>query len=328
VTATAAIVGTAWRTPLGHDLVDVLNRMLAGEDAARPLTRIPAATYQLQRAATVEREPARSKHARFLRRMALHAMDAAGEALATAAQRDVVPGPRMGLYAAVGGLRAHWDDIMAALVRQQDDGADAWARGLGQIHPFWMLRHLSNNTHALIATDTGARGDGATFGGATAGAQALAAAARALAAGAVDAALVIAYDTLLEPETLVELGAREGERAVPGEAAAAMVLVAADDPRGAGRRRLAAATAADGSRGRPADRTVAAAVARLTDPARRCDDAIVDVEATQGQLGAATSVVQAIALDLLVGIPGRPVCRIATATGAPGLAAAVRVGRP
>lgn len=325
----AAIVGAGWRTPLGADVGSAVDRLLAGDSAAAPLTRVPAATYLLQRAATVAGEPTRSRHARFLRRMALHAIDASGEALAAAAQVGVVPGPRVGLYAAVGGLRAHWDDLMAALVRQQDDGADAWARGLGQIHPFWMLRHLSNNTHALLAADTGARGDGATFGGATAGGQALSAAIRALAAGAIEAAVVVAYDSLLEPESLVELGAREGADVVPGEAAAARVLVRLEGAH-AGLPRLRAATGADGSRGRPADRTVAAAVARLTgDPA---DPAAppwpLDVARAMGQLGAATAVVQATALAEVLGRGGHGSRAFATATGAPGLASAVLVELP
>src|SRR5205085_875983 len=112
---------------------------------------------------------------------------------------------RIGLFAGVGGLRAHWDDMLAALEHQRDDGAGAWERGLRDVHPYWMLRHLSNNVHALAAMELELRGEGATFGGATGGAQALAAASRALHAGAIDAALVVAYDSLLEPETLVEL---------------------------------------------------------------------------------------------------------------------------
>ena len=322
----AAIVGVGWRTPLGRDVAGAVDRLLAGDVAAAPLTRIPAASYQLRRAAVVADEPARSKHARFLRRMALHAIDAAGEALTAAAAAGVVTGPRVGLYAAVGGLRAHWDDIMAALARQRDDGADAWARGLGTIHPFWMLRHLSNNAHALLAADSGARGDGATFGGASAGAQALAAAIRALAAGAVDAAIVVAYDSLLEPETLVELGAREGDDVVPGEAAAALVLVAADDPRGAGRVRVRAATGADGERGRPADRTVAAAVDRVTVGVAAATP--LDVVGAMGELGAAASPVQAIALAELIGRGGHGARAAATATGAPGLVGAIVVELP
>ena len=92
-------------------------------------------------------------------------------------------------------------------------------------------------------------GDGATFAGATAGAEALSAAARALEAGAVDAALVVACDSLLDPQSLADLTERrlatradlarwrppydEGaEGAVPGEGAGAVVLVRAPGPGG------------------------------------------------------------------------------------------------
>ena len=98
--------------------------------------------------------------------------------------------------------------MMPALARQEPDGARAWERGLHLLHPFWMLQHLSNNAHALAATELGALGDGLLLAGANAGAQALGAAARALACRAIDAAIVVAYDTLLEPETLVELANR------------------------------------------------------------------------------------------------------------------------
>src|SRR5690606_11444790 len=105
-------------------------------------------------------------------------------------------------------LRAHWNEIMPALAGQRDDLAAAWSRGLKDLHPFWMLRHLSNNAHALLAQDIQARGEGVTFAGANAGAQALCAAARALADGAIDAALVMGYDSLIEPETIIEMSAR------------------------------------------------------------------------------------------------------------------------
>jgi 3-oxoacyl-(acyl-carrier-protein) synthase len=150
------------------------------------------------------------------------------------------------------------------------------ARGLRDVHPYWMLRHLSNNAHALAAAELGLRGEGATFGGATAGAQAIASACRALEDGAVDAALVIAYDSLLEPETLVELGARRAAtRAtanpppayddaaagyVPGEAAAAIFLVRDDAP---GAIAITVRDTADGARGEPDPTTLARIVRHL-----------------------------------------------------------------
>jgi 3-oxoacyl-(acyl-carrier-protein) synthase len=175
-------------------------------------------------------------------------------------------GDRLGLFFGYGGLRAHWNDMMPALAAQAPDGARAWERGLSLLHPFWMLQHLSNNAHALAATELGARGDGLLLAGANAGAQALAAAGRALACRAVDAAIVVAYDTLLEPETLVELATRGASTSpvgvpppapyqdsstgfVPGEAAAAVVLERAEEAEGRALAHIEAWESADGAAG-------------------------------------------------------------------------------
>jgi 3-oxoacyl-(acyl-carrier-protein) synthase len=269
----AAITGVALRTPLGNDLQRAADRLLAGERAACRNTRFPVDSYECQWAAPVAGEPAPTKHKRFLRRMGLFAIEAATEALA---QSGLKGGPRLGLFCGYGGLRAHWNDMMAGLAGQRPDGVGAWERGLKDIHPFWMLKHLSNNAHALLAADIGARGEGVTFGGANAAAQAIASATRALAAGAVDAAVVVAYDSFLEPETLVEQAARGAlvksdapmapyDRgacgAIPGEAAAAIVL-----ERDAGDRAwatIAAAAGADGNRGEPAVATIESVVRRV-----------------------------------------------------------------
>lgn len=256
-----AITGWAWRTPLGDDVDDVARRLAAGARAAAPLARFPADAYACRWASVIPGEPAPSRHQRFLRRMGGFAFD-----LALAVARTAQPparGARLGLFFGYGGLRAHWNDMMPALARQEPDGWQAWERGLRQLHPFWMLQHLSNNAHALAAAELGASGDGLLLAGANAGAQALGAAARALTAGAIDAAIVVAYDTLLEPETIVELATRgatlspldappaapyDGCAAgfVPGEAAAAVLLERRAD---AGARALAlvdAWEAADG----------------------------------------------------------------------------------
>jgi 3-oxoacyl-[acyl-carrier-protein] synthase I len=321
---TAAVTGWAWRTPLGVTVDDAVARLLAGERAAQPNPRFPAASYACTLAAAVPAEPRPSRHRKFLRRMGLLAVEAAAEALAMA---GVGGGDRLGLFFGYGGLRAHWDDFMPALARQEPDAADAWARGLKLLHPFWMLHHLSNNAHALLAIDLGARGDGLTLGGANAGAQALAAAERALAAGSVDAALVVAYDSLVEPETLVELGARGAataagladlaapydERAagfVPGEAAAALVLA-----RDGGFGRVTALDAADGSPGEPAPALLAELAARLA--ARGAP--VVDGAAIGRQ---AFDDAERAALAGVVG-PGAPLTATLAATGHVGGAAAV-----
>lgn len=303
----AAMIARAWRTALGAGVPDVVARVRAGERAAVSDAR----GYACPVIAPIPDEPARSRSSRFLRRMGLFGLEAATEAIAAS---GVGGGSRVGLFSGVGGLRAHWDDMIAAFADQREDGERMWERGLASVHPYWMLRHLSNNVHALASAELDLRGEGATFGGGTGGAQAMAAAIRALHAGAIDAALVVAYDSLLEPETLVELAARgwPAQGLVPGEAAAAIVLVRAD----------AAPTAArvsvrDGA-GRDA---LARCSAALGDGDR---DAHVAVAQALGQLGAATSLVQAIALAEL----GAPPVGIGLHAAAPELASAVRVEVP
>lgn len=374
-----AMVARAWRTPLGHTIEAAMARLYAGERAA---TVDPRAGYACTTIAPLLDQPAQSRQARFLGRMGLFALEVATEALSAS---GIAGGPRVGVFCGVGGLRAHFDDVSPAFANQSDDGQRMWERGLRDMHPYWMLRHLSNNVHALASAGLGLRGEGAVFGGGNAGAQAIAAASRALWDGAIDAALVIAHDSLLEPETLVELGARrsathaplaqlvapyapESAGFVPGEAAAAIVLVreaacpvawieardaAGEEARSTTTLASCATELASGAgviagaaRAWPAldgdERdAIAALVAR--------DAALVAPSAAMGQLGAATSVVQAIVLaetlraqtlPPIAGLPRAadgplvPVVRASSTAArialglhaiAPGLAAAIRV---
>jgi 3-oxoacyl-[acyl-carrier-protein] synthase II len=313
------MLARAWRTPLGASIEGVVARLLAGD---RATVRDPREGYELATIAPIQDEPARSRQGRFLRRMGLFGLEVASEALAAS---RVGGGVRVGLFSGVGGLRAHWDDMLAALADQRDDGTRLWERGLKDVHPYWMLRHLSNNVHALASAELDLRGEGATFGGGNGGAQALAAASRALRDGAIDAALVVAYDSLLEPETMVELGAR-GVRCVPGEAAAAIVL--ARD--GAGPRVTARDAAGPGALAWCREALVWGA--QLVDGDG--DDAspgIVRTElaAAMGDVGAATALVQAIALSELLRaeplVPGGARVALGLHASAPDLASAVRV---
>ncbi|MCC6999246.1 MAG: hypothetical protein IT370_31835 [Deltaproteobacteria bacterium] len=249
-----AVTGWSLRTPLGVSIDEVLTRLAAGERAAAPNPRFDATTYPCTLAAVIPGQPAKTRHARFVRRMGLWGMQAATDAMR---QAGAIGGDRTGVFCGYGGLRAHWEDILGPLQRQRPDAAGAWEAGLRLLHPFWMLQHLSNNAHALLATDLGARGEGVTLGGANAGAQALGAAAAALHAGTIDVALVLAYDSLVEPEMVLELGMREVEsQVVPGEAAAALVLERTEDAGPRALVRLRAADGADGARGWPSTRTL------------------------------------------------------------------------
>jgi 3-oxoacyl-(acyl-carrier-protein) synthase len=282
---TAAITGWSLRTPLGRSTARLTERLLAAERALQVNTRFPSQTYACRLAAPIPDDPKHSPHSRVLGRLGLFALEAGREALADAGAEG---GPRLGLFSGMGGLRAHWSDMMPALAQQQPDLLDSWNQGFKNLHPFWMLQHLSNNAHALLAQDIGARGDGVTFSGGNAGAQALSAAARALADGAVDVALVVAYDSLIEPETILEMAARgalatcalddlpapydeHSNGMVPGEAAAALVLERVDQAGDRTRSTVIAADGADGEKGEPLVETIARTATRLAQSDRIVD---------------------------------------------------------
>ena len=283
-----AVTGWAWRTPLGSSVDDVVRRLLAGERAIQPNRLFNAETFACTVAATMAVAPAPSRHQRFLRRMGLFALEVALEAMSHA--RTEVAAERLGLYFGYGGLRAHLGDLLPALEHQRLDGEDSWARGFRLLHPFWMLQHLSNNAHALAAMELGARGEGVTFGGANAGAQALGAALRALEVGAVDVAVVVGQDTLVEPETVVELAAhgaatrrphhqivapydRDCDGFVPGEAAAALVLQRPGDAKVRVLAHVAALDGADGSDSAPAGALLGRLATRLAEGGEPVDGA-------------------------------------------------------
>ena len=281
----AAVAGAAWRTPLGRQMDAVASRLLAGERAARPSPLFDASAYRCALGAAIPDAPAAGRHRRFLDRLGLHALEVGVEALAATGLRPDDPRlDRAGLFVGTAGPRPHWEGMLAAFSRARADGP--WACGLEKLHPFWMLQHLTNNAHALLSMEAGIRGEGATFGGGIAGAEALLAATRALEAGAVDVALVVAYDSLLAPEALVDLGARgivakcgldglrpaydeDASGAVPGEAAVAVVLARPGELAGeAGR--IEVATGADGSP-LPTGEPRACAVAEVASRVSRAD---------------------------------------------------------
>jgi len=367
------MIARAWRTPLGATITSAMQRMFAGERAAVTDARIG---YACTTIAPLFGEPTVTRQGRFLGRMGLFGLDVAREAFAAS---GLAAGPRIGVFCGVGGLRAHWDDMMAQFATQTPSGEAMWERGLREVHPYWMLRHLSNNVHALASAALGLRGEGAVFGGGNGGAQAIAAANRALWAGAIDAALVIAYDSLLEPETLVELGVRgsattapvaavtspydrDAAGFVPGEAAAAIVLVRdataplawLDVREGTDLARCMrdwgdADVVAGIGQARPAldhaERTLASTLVATTTP-------LIAPSAAIGQLGAATSLVQAIVLaealhagtlppiaglavaadsplvPITTATPTRGRIGIALHTSVPSLAAAIRIEVP
>jgi 3-oxoacyl-(acyl-carrier-protein) synthase len=287
--APMAVTGFSLRTPLGDDVESITQRMLAGDSIAAPNARFDARTYPCQLAATIPTEPKPTKNRKFVKRMGLLGIEVGAEAFTQS--KTLVRGPRLGLFCGYGGLRAHWDDLMPILERQDGslDAHDSWAKGFSGLHPFWMLFHLSNNAHALLSIMIGATGDGTTTAGSNAGAQALRAAAAALEAGSVDAAIVFAYDSFVEPETILSLGmsgaatkessasrvgAPYGDDAagfVPSEAAAALVLEKPNDAAGRTIALISATMTADGNAGFAEPNTIAHALSTVA-----AGDTVVD----------------------------------------------------
>src|SRR5262245_2204307 len=74
-----AIAGWAWRTPLGATIDAAIARLRAGERAVVANPR--AAGFACTVAAPIVDGPTKPRTARFLRRMGLHGMDVAREAL-------------------------------------------------------------------------------------------------------------------------------------------------------------------------------------------------------------------------------------------------------
>ena len=389
----ADVVGQAWRTPLGDTVDTAVSRLLAGERAATDRPRFETQTYACRLGAPILSAPQRSKHARFLRRMGLFGLEAAHEALQQARARAALS-RATGWASSVGygGLRAHWDDMMAALAGQLPEQTGTWERGLKRIHPYWMLQHLSNNAHALLAADlVGARGwrdlwrshgGGAGDLRGHPGARVGEHRSRAWCSPTTRCSSPRRWWTwpragLRRTGELARLAAPYDTHAhgfVPGEAAAALVLCSGEVADAARSCRSTAADGGDGRSSEPAPETLAAITSRLAAsghgrsmvpdaPCPRLDSEeraslsrllgdraqLTAVQAAFGQLGAATALVQAMALasclrrGVLPAIAGlRRACgrparapqgarptearsALALSTGAPGLVAAVRV---
>ena len=335
----ASVLGGAFRTSGGDD-VAALAHASSGQrfctvPAPAPWCEYPAAAAGI---GAITTPLSRTPHDRILRRLALHGYHVAVAALTHAA---IVGSPRIGLYVGIGGLRAQWDDLIPALQQQTPDFVAGWQRGLKQLHPFWMLQHLSNNTHALLSKDLGARGEGFTFGGSNAGAQALESAIAGLASGVNDIALVLAYDSLLEPELLLH----PTVAGFPSEAAAAVVLQAT--PPNQGRyASIEARTCADANDGAPAKTTLDRLMATMANtdattttttdeidaPRAFWPTAHYDTSAMLGDVGAAMAVTQSLlwAHRHAARVPSSAAsaATLCLSVGAPGLAGVVRVSTP
>jgi len=156
----------------------------------------------------------------------------------------------------------------------------------------------------------------------------MAAAELALETKSIDVALVMAHDSLLEPEKVVPMAARgelingahhlgspydiEANGGIPGEGAAALVLVRADSPPREVLFYLAAEAAADGCRGRAGSPILGSLAKRLihrTAPASLFIDGagagLFEADAAERQAVAKAAGADSIPLTTLVGCVGQ-----------------------
>jgi len=312
------VIAQAWRTAAGHVVDDVMEQLWTGTPAHHRAQGLPVNVV-----GSVEGSPPAARTDRFVRRMGAWCLHAAQEAWMTSGIRA---GERAGVYLGYGGVRAHWDDLMPALQHQTDGVTLLWERGLRTLHPYWMLNNLSNNVHALAAQALGITGEGMTTGGANAGAVALCQAIRALETRAVDAALVMAHDSLVAPEVVLDMCGRgilntsadvagpydvASAGGVAGEAAAALVLVRQEDaPAGMRVQGVTSAVAGEPHEGiarllqrLPTHRDVVdgmGAAQRLTDDGERAalggSSPLTSLQSLLGNTGAASALLQVIAV--------------------------------
>lgn len=216
------VVGARWRTPWDGEGPHCLPAEDVGEAVRRAMLDGDVVRV------TPRGEATGGRAARLIDAVAGHAI-ACGKELTLAHQ--LVPDDRLGLYVGNGGLRANWQDLWTPMQQQQRDAAESWQRGLGRMHPLWMLRFLSNNAHGMLAAEIGSRGEGVVCSGPLGGAEALMAAQAALLDEVIDLAMVVCYDARSAPE--VELDRRRsGDARLGVDLAVALLLApAAAHPR-------------------------------------------------------------------------------------------------
>lgn len=171
---------------------------------------------------------------------------------------------RIGIYVGAGQAFADRTELEYALkASRSDDGrfdmVKFGAEGLGQIHPLWLLRGLSNNVLGFVSLEYDAQGTNNNFcNSGVSATQAVSNAARAIADGHIDAAFAGGYDSIVGEEGTLGFGrlgllakGDEVEHAhrpfdvsrtglVPAEGAAFLILEAAESAKARGATGLAA----------------------------------------------------------------------------------------
>ncbi len=121
--------------------------------------------------------------------------------------RDALDDPerfndRTGVFAgSPGGKYRHQYDYLPVLAAVHGDHARFGDRAMEQVHPMWLLRTLPNNVLGYVGMQYRLKGPNHNFTDhSVSGTQAIAEAARYMQEGAIDRAIVVAYESAVEPE--------------------------------------------------------------------------------------------------------------------------------
>ena len=255
MSAPAPITGLGCISAVGNEPGALWDALASGRSAVTPIGRWDASGWPAAIGAEIRDVRAAEwiGSRKLVKRLARHDVFGLGAARLAVGHSGLPAAGlagRSAIYTGSSGTRHEQTyDFLPALCARSE-GRPAFGAALrGQVHPFWLLTMLPNNVLAYAAIELGWQGSNQNFTqGAASSLTALIEAGKALRRGEAGRALVVGYDSVLEPERHVfyrQSGllssaaprpfSAAAEGTVLGEGAGALVLEsgAAADGRGA-----------------------------------------------------------------------------------------------
>jgi 3-oxoacyl-[acyl-carrier-protein] synthase II len=207
------ITGMGVTSPLGHCPDALLDQLLAGVHALRPIEAFDTTAFACRLGAQVTDFKARDwvsnrKNLKLMSPAVRYGLAAIKRAWADAGLDEQRAEPaRTGMFVGAGTAVGNAEDLLPALERGFVDGAFdlvAFAEnGVDRVSPLWLLKGLSNNVLGFASADLDAQGVNQNYcSSAVGGLQAIGEAAWSLAEGLADVVLAGGSDSALDPAHL------------------------------------------------------------------------------------------------------------------------------